>query len=318
MEALFAEGEMSKEAVELTPETADALGIKSVSPSFLDELETQALDASPAPKQTGTYEPKPEEFLQEPEPEVDESVPRFEEADEIDKDEVSAPDLPKRSTHGKLFGSKRAHPLDLFDTLNMRYGEKWAGWEPETLLWSLRRDFGPVGNLVMNKIQAMAVAGRTDIPWLDWDIFENSGLAWNDIIPIFGAFQPMTPMQIAFCVTILNKVRKEPFSNEVNAYIAAVLDDHGIVYAPSKWFAGAQAILDRDNETPGLLTDIKRAWKAVQKVSPEDVDWNTEDPVEVQTLKLSVIKRYLEERESIRGTIPVGTLSSTTLGPLVS
>jgi hypothetical protein len=332
--ALFAEGAMSeetmsreamsKEAVDLTPETAQALGIKSVSLSLLDELEAQASTVSPEPKpepkpkQTGVYEPKPEEFLRDPEPEPDESVAKFEEADEIDEEEVDAPDLPKRSTHGKLFGSKRAHPLDLFDTLNMRYKESWAAWEPETLLWSLRRDFGPVGNLVMNKIQAMGVAGRTDVPWQDWDIFENSGLAWNDIIPIFGAFQPVTPMQIAFTVTILNSIRKDEFANEVNAYIAAILDDHGIVYAPPEWFAGAQSLLDRDNNTPGLLTDIKKAWKVAKKVNPEEIDWNTEDAVEVQVLKLAVIKRYLEERQAIRGTIPVGTLSSTTLGPIVS
>jgi hypothetical protein len=195
----------------------------------------------------------------------------------------------------------------------MRYKTDWATWEPETLWWSIRRDFGPVGELTRNKIQALTVAVGTDVPWLDWDVFEKCGLAWNDAMPIFGAFQPMTPMQAAFAVEVLRGVRDdEPFAHEVNAYIAAILEEHGWVYAPEEWFAGAQEIIDRKEWLIGLKVEVESAWKRIQHVSPEDIEWNEDNPLEIHLLKMMVVKRYLEGRKALRQEIP-GVASSATM-----
>jgi len=328
--SLLSEGaSITKEAVSLDSETAEALGVATVSPSVLDEIENEAEkitqesnadDVEPKPEPE-TYNPSPVEFLQEkkPDPEKAKSV----ELDKYDGDDTPAessdpsPPLPSRESHGKLFTDKRAHPLQLFDTLNMRYREDWAEWEPETLQWAIRRDFSPLGELSLNKIQALGVAGRTNVPWLDWDIFENAGLAWNDTIPIFGAFQAMTPMQIAFAVHILNSIRNEEFSHEVNSYIAAILDDHGFVYAPSEWFAGAQNILSRGSKVMGLHGQVEDAWGKIKNVPPETVEWDYSNSLDVHLMKMAVIKKYLEGRKLLRSKVPGVVMASTTTDTLV-
>jgi len=300
----------------------EALGIQTVSLTLLDEMETQIGDEGSIKKESKpeTYEPKPIDFLKE----KPKSKPKTVELDDYDRkdriveEDSLSPKLPSRASHGKLFTDKRAHPLQLFDTLNMRYKEAWAAWEPETLQWAIRRDFSSIGELTLNKIQALGVAGRADTTWLDWDIFENSGLAWNDIIPIFGAFQAMTPMQIAFAVHVLNSIRREPFSHEVNAYIAAVLDDHGFAYAPEEWFAGAQDILERTTKVIGIRGEVEEAWEKIKNFPPQEIDWDYNNALDVHLMKMTVIKKYLEERKLLRTKVPGVAMATVTIGTTVT
>lgn len=332
--ALLDDG-IGKAAADLAPETAEALGVKTVSPSILSQLEEQAgADDSPAQQaqaetQAEDNEPEQEEGSVQGEPQQPEEAveafdvggaPAIDEEPVLEEGEEPAPEpeLPSRTTHGKMFTDRRGHPLQMFDILNMRYGEDWAEWEPDTLWWALRRDFGPVGEIARNKIQALSLAAVTDVPWLDWDTFENCGQAWNDFVPIFGAFQPMTPMQVAFTVQVLRGIRAdEEFAWEVKAYIAAVLDDHGWVYAPEEWFDGAQEVLDRKEWTVGMKLEVRNAWEQIQHVPPEEIEWDDKDPIGVHLLKLFVVKRYLEGREALRQEVPGVSSSSVTQSPPV-
>lgn len=328
-----------KHAADLSPGTEDFLGIKTVSPKILKDLESQAeqsadeqepIPAGPEGKDTPAPEAKAEapveakagveESPEEAAPEEAVDVGSADSADaepEPDAEPAAEPDLPNRQTHGKLFTNRRAHPLQIFDVLNMRYRQAWPEWEPDTLWWALRRDFGSVGELSRNKILALDVAASTDTPWLDWDTFENCGQAWNDFLPIFGSFQPMTPMQCAFAVQVLRGVRgEEEFGHEVNAYIAAVLDDHGWVYAPEEWFAGAQALLDRKDWLIGLKAEVADAWKIVADIPPQEIEWE-EDARSVHLLKMAVVKSYLDSRAALRDEVPGGSATSVTASPPV-
>jgi hypothetical protein len=325
---------VSKEAAALSPGTSDLLGIQTVSPKILKDLESQA-EQPPDESQQSQSEPQPaEESAPAPEaqakapveaapapaapqPEVEESVDvgSAEPTDaepEPDAEPPAEPDLPDRESHGKLFTNRRAHPLQIFDVLNMRYGQAWPEWEPDTVWWALRRDFGSVGEIARNKILALDVAASTDTPWIDWDTFENCGQSWNDFVPVFGSFQPMTPMQIAFAVQVLRGVRgEEEFSWEVNAYIAAVLEEHGWVYAPEEWFAGAQELLDRKDWLIGLRVDVADAWEKVKDIPPQEIEWE-EDARSIHLLKMATVKSYLEGRAELRDEIPRASASAVT------
>ncbi len=184
--------------------------------------------------------------------------------------------------------------------------------------WALRRDYGPVGDVARNKISALRVAVSTDLPWLDWDTFEDCGLSWNDIVPVMGTYQPMTPMQTAFAVHVLRTIRPdEEFSAEVKAYIAAVLDDHGFVFAPELFYDGAQELLDRKKWLVGLRNDVESAWEQVKGMDPETIGWNPENPLDIHLLKLSVVQRYLAEREALREANVGSTGASSTASPPV-
>lgn len=311
-------GSLDKTAVDLEPETAEALGVQTVSPSILENLEAEA-----APTEESS-EPSAESAspvaVTSPEPTAE--LEQAEEASQIDEEpeeeRPAEPELPSRETHGKLFTNRQAHPLQIFDVLAMRYREQWVEWEPDTLWWALRRDFGPVGELARNKIQALSLAATTDMPWLDWDVFENSGLAWNDVMPLFGAFQPLTPMQVAFTVQVLRGVRAdEDISHEVSAYMAAVLEEHGWVYAPEEWFPGAQEILDRRSWTVGFKDDVSNAWERVKDVPPQEIEWRSDDPLGIHLLKLAVVKQHLDERAALREVVPGISASAVTVSPPV-
>jgi hypothetical protein len=311
---MLGEGPVEKRAVELNPDTAAALG--GPSPEQLDQLE-QAAASSPPPasddEQVATPDAAPTEA-----PPVDGFDRVDEEPDPDDESLAAAPELPSRMTHGKLFTDKRAHPLQLLDVLTLRYKTAWADWEPETLWWALRRDFGPVGDLVRNKIMALRVAVTTDTPWLDWDNFEDVGLTFNDVVPVIGQFQPMNSMQMAFAVDVLREIRSdETFDDEVKAYIAALLEEGGWVYAPEEYFGPAQELLDRRVWMLTLKDQIQTTWEHVQNVDPATIEWREDNPVDVQVLRLFAVKRYLQERAHLRVSVPGAPATASTASPPV-
>lgn len=345
LSTLLGEKPLEKEAVDLDPETAAALGIQTVSPNMLDQLEAGAtkptLQDAPAPAADA---PAPEASQQaqapapaeQAEPQVDEEQPQpqqmeassaavgsFDATDappELDEGEEAPPEpeIPTRGTHGRLFGDKRAHPLQILEVLTNKYGTDWADWESDTLWWSLRRDFGPVGNLTRNKISALRVAVTTDTPWLDWDVFEDCGLSWNDIVPIIGTFQPMTPMQTAFTVTVLRGIRPDDeFDHEVKAYIAAILDEAGFVFAPNEYFDGAQELLDRKTWLVGFREQVSSAWERIKDVDPTSIDWNYENPLDIHLLKLMTVKHYVDERTALQNKPAGGATTSSAVQPPV-
>jgi len=155
---VLAGGETIKTAEELSQDTVDALGIPSVSPSILDQLEEQASGGSPAEESPPEQEAAPAEegaaLPVEGAPAEEEAVdPRQDLPPE--EEPVPEPELPSRATHGKLFSDKRAHPIQILEVLTSRYNTKWADWESDTLWWSLRKSFGPVGEVARNKIMAL-------------------------------------------------------------------------------------------------------------------------------------------------------------------
>lgn len=323
-DTVFHDGQ-SKFAVELDPDSADALGIPSVSPSVLSGLEEQA-KAQAGDTQGGAAKESPKAKAPAPAavdaeaetPALD--VDNFQRVDaEPEEEVVAAPDLPSRATHGKLFSDKRAHPVQLLEVLTMRYKTDWSEWESDTLWWALRRSFGPVGEVTRNKIMALRLAATTDVPWLDWDVFEDCGLSWNDIVPSMGTFQPMTPMQAAFTVQVLREIRPDDeFAHEVKAYMAAILDDHGWVWAPDEWFDGAQEVLEKNREhLVGLKNDVKVTWEKVRTIDPATVDWNEDDPRDIHILKMFVVQFYLQERAALREVVPGASVTSSTTSPPV-
>lgn len=245
------------------------------------------------------------------------------EQDEAPAVEPPVPAVPDRASDGRVFSALRSHPLRIYDVLNAKYGvDTWVFWEPETLWWAIRRDFGPVGEVARNKIQALMIAALTYTPWGDWDVFENCGLAWNDLVPIFGAYQPMTPSQIAFTVSIMETVHPgPPWDNEVSAYIAMILEENGFAYAPEEWFPGAQALLDRKSEFAGFKVDVEKAWLTLGKKDLSGVEWREDNPVDIHIAKLLVVRSYLEARAELRSGTPAleqAPVNSTPTSPPVA
>jgi hypothetical protein len=326
---------LDKVAVELEPRTKNLLGIGTETPDVLDQLEGaagsagdsapdrgahaenppptpgghdpgRASQAPPAGEEVSEYEEAPPQGAAPPEPAVTTDIgePAYADAepDAVDDESLPVPETPTRAGQGKIFSGRRTHPLRLFDVLMAKYRDAWIHWEPETLWWAIRRDFGPVGEVTRNKIEAVRTALLTSRPWDEWDVFEKCGVAWNDLMPIFGAYQPMSPSQLAFAVHVAHSLEPDmAFSPEVCAYMAAVLDDAGFVYAPPDWFPDeVQLLLDRKAWTVATKVNVVALWEKVQHVDPSGIDWNQDNHLDVQVAKLMAIREYLRAREQVR------------------
>jgi hypothetical protein len=303
-----------KVAVDLSAETRSALGTDSA-PDELDELEAAAVAGEPMPEET--TEPAAEERGADVGVDAEPPAADGEEAEPIDgkpaEGDVPVEAPPVRAAVGKLFSDRRAHPMRLYDVLTARYSDEWLFWEPETLWWAIRRDFGPVGELTRNKLQALRLAATSYSPWADFDVFEKCGLAWNDHVPVFGAWQPMTPSQVAFTVQVLRELHPEaPWSHEAAAYEAAVLDENGFVYAPEEWFPGAQALLDRNPENAAFRDEVKGAWEKLGDQDASSLEWRADHPLDIHIARLFVVKTYLAERAKLRSGDPLRERSRAT------
>jgi hypothetical protein len=285
---------LGKEAVDLSAKTRAALELDA-DPDTLDELEAAAASSDDHKATQSGSEPTPA-VIGAPSPHDEE--PAFAEGGEDAAVELAPPG---RATHGSVFSARRTHPLHLRDVLSGKYGDDWLGWEPATLWWALRRDFGAVGELTRNKILALRVATKTYRPWSEWDTFEKCGLAWNDVLPVFGAWQPMPPSHVAFTVEALQGLHPEaPWTHEVAAYEAMILDDNGFAYAPPEWFPGAQAILDRNPNTAGFRDEVAHAWEKLAGRDLSKVTWRAESARDIHLGRLWVVANYLGARAALR------------------
>ncbi len=300
--------ELGKEAVDLSAGTRAALGV-GAEPDALDALEASA---APGDEDPGHGDPTAAPATSPPAPEaapvqlvgsvpvVDDEPSSPEPAEDNVAAGVTPAGAPGRATHGKLFSARRAHPLELFEILQSKYGEEWLSWEPTTLWWAIRRDFGAVGELTRNKILALRVAYKTLGPWSDWDVFEKCGLAWNDQVPVFGAWQPLPPSHVAFTVQVLAAIHPEaPWTHEVSAYQAMILDDNGFVWVPPEWFPGAQVLLDRNRETAAFRDEVARAWGKLAGRDLSRVEWRPDSALDIHIARLFVIATYLEHRAAL-------------------
>ena len=311
-----------KTAAELSPRARNALGLSGgLTAEDLDRLDSSAVRMSDvtgdAPRERSVTaerppqaqpeaEPEPEpaepiaaapEPQPEPEPIQQVAPPPAEWTDEP-AEEIAA-ETATRSELGKIFTAPNVSPLVYRETLADKYKGAWLSWEPETLWWSIRRDFGPISDLVRNKIMALRTCLKTNTPWIDWDAFENVGNAFNDEIPIFGELQPLEPEDVAYTVQTMRELGDWEFGAEVQGYMSAVCINAGLIYAPDDLFPGAQYFIDRHNAAPELVGTVHGLWKKTSSVDPDaltGVEWHEDNSAENQVKHLWLITSYLKHR----------------------
>jgi hypothetical protein len=322
----FAETLLGKEAA-LSPLTRLSLGL----PVAMTDAEEAALDRAsvrpstmdqeePAPPPEPAPEPVPEaptepmevpfEPREEPTP-VERPAPlpppaleAEDRAEEVEEDDWAAPSAeisaepPTRGEVGRLFNTTDVPPLVYREVLAEKYKGDWMEWEPETLWWQVRKDFGPVNEIARNKIMALRACLKTNTPWIDWDAFENVANAFNDNIPIFGLVQPPELEEAAYAVMMLRELEDWPFGSEVSGYLAAVCLSAGLIYAPEEWFPSAQYFIDRQSHNPALVEEARRAWEALRGRALTTIEWREDNALDNQVRKLWEISRYIESRST--------------------
>jgi hypothetical protein len=184
---------------------------------------------------------------------------------------------------------KKGHlsPIKIYQELNTRFGQEWWDWEPETI-WQMVDSLAT--EELKNIVMALQCIVNTEFPFEHWHVFEKVGQALNLQPVAFGILQPLEPHHASLTIYLLKTIRpKAEFEPEVLGYVAAVLHDAGITWAPPMLFGSRTEEHLRkiapDHSGIGALT--AKEWPAKESSNPA---------VKLQLAKLHAIEAYLKER----------------------
>lgn len=129
-----------------------------------------------------------------------------------------------------------AHPIEILAGLRRHmtksYGFNWTKWDPDVLVRFTQHQFGELDELTKEKIMALSVVITTDAPWRDYDVFENTCLAFCNQIPLWGVLEPIDTYEMAFGMGVLEAIREDEYSEDVLGYMAATLLRNGVIAVP--------------------------------------------------------------------------------------
>lgn len=171
------------------------------------------------------------------------------------------------------------HPLAVLEILKS-LGPSALSWKPEVLFSALDKEtdtgealqkFHEIGEIYTkippinrHKVYALRIIMTSDTAHREWNVFEKVGSAFNGRLAHFGVIEPLTPIECATTVALINSIRPDTFSEEVICYIAASCQIAGLyTVAPCKWLSFAEEKLQVMNksetgrtQSPEIVNDI--------------------------------------------------------------
>lgn len=238
-------------------------------------------------------------------------VPRMEQPVERDwaDDSKTAAAAPKisdnlRTTAKELIRDQHTTATGCFNAAEKLYGSQFRAWEPETLWHTLDRQGVDVP--LINRDKLLAAVTLTIIPafWWEMNAFENTTMAFNNVISDHRILQEATPAQLCWSVyeaqllygTTTDLDEQPEFDREPEGYTAIVLNRCGYVLAPDL-LSFAQPELDKLNRNGGDVSkkEVKSAWSAMKKKKLADKDFG-DSPLELQLGRLAATQLYVKDR----------------------
>lgn len=186
------------------------------------------------------------------------------------------------------FKWKFGHPIEILEALERTLPPDWVDYEPETLRKAIAGKFGDEYKKDENKIFALQVAVTTDRTWNDWDVFENTCLAFMGQVPIWGVIEPLDLHEIAFGMGCLERIRKEEkYSEDVLGYIAATYAYNGLITQPTVG-PDVSEIIRRITSIDSSI--VRRYWDS--GLRSDNVNDTPSDPIEAQLQKLEIVEDW--------------------------
>jgi hypothetical protein len=158
----------------------------------------------------------------------------------------------------------------------------------------------------LNRDKILAAHTLTMVPAFWWEVncFQNTVLAFNNILSNPEALQEATPGQLAWGVFEAEMIfgyadfpESPEFDREPALYTGACLHRAGYVLAPDL-LRFAQDALDHFNKDKTSLekNKVQDAWKKLQRTNLKDRKWKDDSPLDMQLARLASVNLYIEER----------------------
>lgn len=183
-------------------------------------------------------------------------------------------------------------------------GPTCRAWEPESLWLNFEKRNVNIPPLNRDKILAAHTLTMVPAFWWEVNCFQNTVLAFNNILSNPEALQEATPGQLAWGVFEAEMIfgyadfpESPEFDREPALYTGACLHRAGYVLAPDL-LAFAQDALDHFNKDKTSLekSKVQDAWKKLQRTNLKDRKWKDDSPLDMQLARLASVNLYIEER----------------------
>jgi hypothetical protein len=182
------------------------------------------------------------------------------------------------------------HPMEIIMALDAKLPVDWTEWEPSVLFKRVEGIFGTLNEITRQKMLAIQVARTTDRPWHDWDVFENTCLAFCGQIPLWGELEPLDLHEMAFGMGCLDDIRPEEYGDDVQGYIATTLVYNSLYMVPPS-LPDVGSIVDRlMPEARDLVRQTKQSWDAGVRL--ESVESDPIDALEAQLQKVQLVEDW--------------------------
>lgn len=216
----------------------------------------------------------------------------------------------RRTAAAELLRDPEASATGCFRATEVLCGEHFRGWEPETIWLTLERHSVDVPVINRDKILAAATITITPYFWWDAHIYENTALAFNNIVSNPEVIQEATPGQLAWGVYEAELLfsaaapdgpkewgsQKPEFDREPVMYTACVLHRAGYVLAPDL-LSFAQRELDHLNKDGVNITkdQIRDTWRTLKK-QPHLEESLGESALDMALGRLASVELHVQER----------------------
>jgi hypothetical protein len=133
-----------------------------------------------------------------------------------------------------LFTNRNTHPITLDFVLAKTFGPEWVRWEAETLWPSIHDAFKTeISELARAKVQVVKSLAVATSPWTQWQVFEKVVQGLNNNLPRFDIMQVPDLLQLYAAGDMMTSHWKHEWSDEVKAYIAAVVIHENVSFVPA-------------------------------------------------------------------------------------
>ncbi|MEC8306419.1 MAG: hypothetical protein VXZ72_00970 [Chlamydiota bacterium] len=176
-----------------------------------------------------------------------------------------------------------------------KYGHTYIDWDSEALKLELMEDFGKLGDMTWERIQAARILHKNDIFWKEWEVFEKVTAAIIGEHPIFSYSQPPDADEIAVALDTAAKVADNNYSEDVKGYIAAACLADGMWYLDDPLDVALDALLEHDRKK-GIERDFELVASKLQKTDTY-ID-PPESAIDIQVNHVLGVNAALKEQRS--------------------
>tara|TARA_B100000131_G_scaffold317854_2_gene360625 strand:+ start:839 stop:1501 length:663 start_codon:yes stop_codon:yes gene_type:complete len=177
-----------------------------------------------------------------------------------------------------------------------KYGPSYIDWDSEALRTELTEDFGPVGDITWQRIQAVRLLHKNDSFWKEWEVFEKVASAVLGDAPIFSYAQPPEADELAIVIDTASRVAGNSYSDDVLGYMAAACLHDGVWYLEDPLDIAQSALSEHDKRK-----NIEREYPAVASRLQDVTEYITQPDglVDVQVNHVLGIRKAVASQQAI-------------------